>query len=205
MHRSPPLIFSLFVSACAHNGYPPAGDPSSSAHPHGKSQTDHDNREEQEDDNVPNDSIMRAKAARVTVMQTDDGSCETEVLGLVDIHKKMESTAQALDLLKRKAVVLGGEKVVGVEFHHGEGGEEPTHLSGMAVRCNALLRGRSYEVLGRIDTPGGMGDEDEALVRLKAKARAMHADLIIAISFEHGEGEGQPSHISGTAIRTSGN
>ena len=50
-----------------------------------------------------------------------------------------------------------------------------------------------------------MGDEDEALVRLKAKARAIHADLIIAISFEHGEGEGQPSHISGTAIRTSGN
>jgi hypothetical protein len=28
---------------------------------------------------------------------------------------------------------MGADAVVGVEFHHGEG-DEPTHLSGMAVR-----------------------------------------------------------------------
>jgi uncharacterized protein YbjQ (UPF0145 family) len=201
MHRFHLLGLSLFVSACAHTGYPPASDPSSASGPPSEAHAGHDKHDEHEDDNVPNDATTRAKSARVAVMQTDDGACETEVLGLVDIHKKMESTEQALDLLRRKAVVLGGEKVIGVEFHHGEGGEEPTHLSGMAVRCNALLRGRPYDVLGKIDIPGGTGDEDEALHQLRAKASAMRADLIIGVSFEHGEGEGQPSHISGTAIR----
>ena len=39
----------------------------------------------------------------------------------------------ALDALRRKAAAMGADAVVGVEFHHSEGGE-PTHLSGLAVR-----------------------------------------------------------------------
>jgi hypothetical protein len=29
---------------------------------------------------------------------------------------------------------MGADAVVGVEFHHGEGEGQPTHLSGLAVR-----------------------------------------------------------------------
>jgi hypothetical protein len=57
---------------------------------------------------------------------------------------------------------VGAEAVIGIEFHHDEPGEEPSHLSGIAVRCHDLIKGRQYDVLGRIEVPGKMGDEDGA-------------------------------------------
>ena len=41
---------------------------------------------------------------------------------------------EALRTLQAKAALLGADAVVGVEFHHGEGEGEPTHLSGLAVK-----------------------------------------------------------------------
>jgi uncharacterized protein YbjQ (UPF0145 family) len=120
---------------------------------------------------------------------------------LVDIHEQVESVDRALTVLKRKAAKAGADAVIGVEFHHGEPGEEPTHLSGLAVRCNDLIKGRAYDVLGRIEVQGKMGKEDDADKELLARAGAMHADLVIGIGFEHGEGGDQPTRVWGTAIR----
>jgi uncharacterized protein YbjQ (UPF0145 family) len=135
------------------------------------------------------------------VLFSDHLDCPSEVLGLVDIHEPVDSVDRALEILKRKATKVGAEAVIGVEFHHGEPGEEPTHLSGMAVRCNDLLKGRSYEVLGRIEVQGKMGKEDDAEHEVLARARAMHADLILDMGFDHGEGGEQPTKVWGTAIR----
>jgi uncharacterized protein YbjQ (UPF0145 family) len=46
----------------------------------------------------------------------------------------MGSHEAALDVVRRRAAELGADAVVGVEFHHGEGDGQPTHLSGLAVR-----------------------------------------------------------------------
>jgi uncharacterized protein YbjQ (UPF0145 family) len=147
------------------------------------------------------DSTLAAAASRVRVIQNDQLECPAEVLGLVDIHQPVKTEDEALAVLKRKAAKLRADAVIGVEFHHGEPGEEPTHLSGMAVRCNDLLKGRSYDVLERIEIKGKMGKEDDAERELVNRANALHADLIIGIGFEHGEGGSQPTRVWGTAIR----
>jgi uncharacterized protein YbjQ (UPF0145 family) len=46
---------------------------------------------------------------------------------------------KALRDLQVKAAQLGADAVVGVEFHHGEGEGEPTHLSGLAVKFLAAV------------------------------------------------------------------
>jgi uncharacterized protein YbjQ (UPF0145 family) len=176
---------------------PPIGSAPSSSEPRAVSDGD----EAEEERAIVNDPVVIAAARKVRVIQNDELGCVSEVLGLVDIHEPVESVDRALDVLKRKAAKMGAEAVIGVEFHHGEPGEEPTHLSGMAVRCNDLIKGRAYDVLGRIEVPGKMGDEDGAERELLARARAMRADLIIGMGFEHGEGGDQPSKVWGTAIR----
>lgn len=40
----------------------------------------------------------------------------------------------ALAALRRQALAMGADAVVGVELHHGEGDDESIHLSGLAVR-----------------------------------------------------------------------
>jgi uncharacterized protein YbjQ (UPF0145 family) len=163
--------------------------------------------EPKEDDEIAeekaiiNDPAVIAAAEKVKIIQNDHVECPTELVGLVDIHEPVESVDQALTVLRRKAAKMGAEAVLGVEFHHGEPGEEPTHLSGMAVRCKDLLKGREYDVLGKIEVKGKMGKEDEADKELMARAGAMHADLIIDIGFEHGEGGTEPTRVWGTAIR----
>ena len=150
---------------------------------------------------IVNDPAVIAAARNVRVLENDNLGCPSEVLGLVDIHEPVESVDRALEVLKRKAAKVGAAAVIGVEFHHGEPGEEPTHLSGIAVRCNDLIKGRAYGVLGRIEIPGRMGDEDDAERELLTRAGAMGADLVIDIGFEHGDGEGHPTKVWGSAIR----
>ena len=150
---------------------------------------------------IVNDPSVIAAAQRVRVIQNDRFECASEVMGLVDIHEPVQNEQQALDVLKRKAAKLGAEAVIGVEFHHGEPGEEPTHLSGMAVRCRDLIKGRSYSVLGKIEIKGAMGKEDDAEAELMARAAAMHADLVLDMGFEHGEGGSQPTRVWGTAVK----
>jgi uncharacterized protein YbjQ (UPF0145 family) len=147
------------------------------------------------------DSRLVAAASRIRVLQNDQLECPSEVLGLVDIHQPVKTEDEALDVLKRKAAKLRADAVIGVEFHHGEPGEEPTHLSGMAVRCNDLIKGRAYDVLQKIEVKGKMGKEDDAERELMDRATAMHADLVIDMGFEHGEGGSQPTRVWGTAIR----
>jgi uncharacterized protein YbjQ (UPF0145 family) len=162
----------------------------------------HEGAADHDDEPLPSDPATIARAASVRVIQNDSLGCEAEALGPIDVHKKMESTQQALDALKLRAAALGADAIIGVDFEHGEGGDAPTHLSGMAVRCRDLLRGRSYDVIGKVEVRGAMGKEEDAFSELKAKARAMRADLVLDVKFEHGEGgEGEPTVLTGTAIR----
>jgi uncharacterized protein YbjQ (UPF0145 family) len=71
----------------------------------------------------------------------------------------------------------------------------------MAVRCHDLLQGRSYRVLGRIEVKGKMGKEDDAERELLDRARAMNADLVLNMGFEHGDGDSQPTRVWGTAVQ----
>jgi uncharacterized protein YbjQ (UPF0145 family) len=150
---------------------------------------------------IINDPAVIAAGEKVRVIENDHLDCPAEVMGLVDIHEEVKNQDQALTVLKRKAAKMGAQAVIGVEFHHGEPGEEPTHLSGMAVRCNDLLKGRAYDVIRKIEIEGKMGKEDDAEAELLAQARDLHADLVINMGFEHGEGGDKPTRVWGTAIR----
>jgi hypothetical protein len=79
-------------------------------------------------------------APNVLVLQSSHIDRLTEVIGVVDVHSEMGGHDAALDLLKRRAAELGADAVLGVEFHHGHGEEEPTHLSGLAVRFVEQVR-----------------------------------------------------------------
>ena len=72
--------------------------------------------------------------ASVLVLQTSHLDRPAEVVGVVDAHQAMGHHESALQILRERAAALGADAVVGVEFHHGEGEGEPTHLSGLAVR-----------------------------------------------------------------------
>lgn len=196
--RLPAVAFSLLALAGCAVSRPPTVPSAVDAPSLGES-GDHD--ELAEERAIVNDPRVIAAARNVRVLENDALGCPAEVLGLVDIHEPVENVDRALEVLKRKAAKVGATAVIGVEFHHGEPGAEPTHLSGMAVRCNDLLKGRAYDELGRIDVTGKMGDEDDAERELLDRARSMRADLVIGIGFEHGEGEGQPTKVWGTAIR----
>jgi hypothetical protein len=78
--------------------------------------------------------VAPSDADRILVLQTTKLDRYAEVVGVVDVHEAMGTEQTALAALRRKAVAMGADAVVGVEFHHGEGEGEPTHLSGMAVR-----------------------------------------------------------------------
>jgi hypothetical protein len=76
----------------------------------------------------------RGDASRVLVLEGTHLDRPAEVVGVIDAHMPMGSHDAALDLVRRRAVQMGADAVVGVEFHHGEGEGQPTHLSGLAVR-----------------------------------------------------------------------
>ncbi len=57
----------------------------------------------------------------------------TEVVGVLDFHSQATSEDKGFDELRARAAAMGAEAVIGAEFEHGEG-NEPSHLSGMAVR-----------------------------------------------------------------------
>jgi uncharacterized protein YbjQ (UPF0145 family) len=70
----------------------------------------------------------------VLVLQSTHLDRPAEVVGVIDAHVPMGSHESALDVVRQRAAELGADAVVGVEFHHGEGEGERTHLSGLAVR-----------------------------------------------------------------------
>lgn len=79
----------------------------------------------------------------ILVLQGKHLDRPAQVVGVVDAHEAMGNQDAALWTLKKKAAALGADAVVGVEFNHGEGAGEPTHLSGLAVR---FLRAVPYPV-----------------------------------------------------------
>jgi hypothetical protein len=81
----------------------------------------------------PAPAPLNSAARRVQVLETKHLDRPAEVVGVVDAHENVKNVDSALDTLRRKAAALGADAVVGVEFHHGES-DEPTHLSGLAIR-----------------------------------------------------------------------
>jgi hypothetical protein len=79
-------------------------------------------------------------ATRVLVIQSTHTDRLTEVVGVVDVHAEMGGQDAALEALKQRAAEMGADAVLGVEFHHGHGEDEPTHLSGLAVRFIEQVR-----------------------------------------------------------------
>jgi uncharacterized protein YbjQ (UPF0145 family) len=125
-----------------------------------------------------------------------------EAMGIVDAHEKPGHHEEALQELREAAAAVGAEAVVGVEFHHGEGHGEVSHLSGLAVRYRKLRRDEPYDVVADLDVAMDMDDQDGALKELQRRAAAYDPDLIIGIHYEHGEGSaGEKIHIKGKAIR----
>lgn len=60
---------------------------------------------------------------------------------------------------------------------------------------------RPAEVVGVIDAHLKMGDQDAALAALRQRAARMGADAVVGVEFHHGEGPGEPIHLSGLAVR----
>jgi hypothetical protein len=57
------------------------------------------------------------------------------------------------------------------------------------------------EVVGVVDAHLKVGNQDEALAALRKRAAEMDADAVVGVEFHHGEGAGEPIHLSGLAVR----
>ena len=60
---------------------------------------------------------------------------------------------------------------------------------------------RPAEVVGVVDAHLKVGNQDAALAALRKRAAAMNADAVVGVEFHHGEGAGEPIHLSGLAVR----
>jgi hypothetical protein len=60
---------------------------------------------------------------------------------------------------------------------------------------------RPAEVVGIVDVHEPMTSEAAALARLREKAAALGANAIVGVEFHHGEAAGEPTHLSGLAVR----
>ena len=60
---------------------------------------------------------------------------------------------------------------------------------------------RPAEVVGVVDAHLPMGSHESALDVLRRRAASMGADAVVGVEFHHGEGEGQPTQLSGLAVR----
>jgi hypothetical protein len=79
-------------------------------------------------------------------------------------------------------------------------GVAPTDPSRVLVLQTTKLE-RFAEVLGPVDVHEPMGSDQAALQRLREKAAALGADAVVGVEFHHGEAEGEPTHLSGLAVR----
>ena len=97
---------------------------------------------ERESTKVEEGWALPAPAVQVGIVITTARKLErpTEIVGVIDAHEPSGRQDAALALLRRRAAEMGADAVVGVEFHHGDEKDEPTHLSGLAVRYADHLR-----------------------------------------------------------------
>lgn len=186
------FALTAFTIACTP---PPPGSPRSAHDADG----DHDGDADEGEGSLslPTDAATMAAAQRLSVTPSAL-QCPTEVLGIVDVHENSGSKERALFALRVRAVMLGAEALTNVEFRHGEHAEK-LHLSGTAVRCHDLLRGRRYDVLATLDVVKPMGHEEDAFAELRARGRAVGANLIVDVHFDHGDD--LHTRITGKAVR----
>jgi hypothetical protein len=88
--------------------------------------------------------------------------------------------------------------------HHDDEGEGATAFQGDSSRVLVLQSthlDRPAEVIGVVDAHVPMGSHEKALDVVKRRAAAMGADAVVGGEFHHGEGEGEPTHLSGLAVR----
>jgi hypothetical protein len=76
---------------------------------------------------------MTPRARTVAVYPAKRIPRPSEVVGVLDFHSAATNENKGFDELRARAAALGADAVIGAEFEHGEG-NEPSHLSGMAVR-----------------------------------------------------------------------
>ncbi len=60
---------------------------------------------------------------------------------------------------------------------------------------------RPSQVVGVVDAHEEMGKHDGALRTLQLKASQLGADAVVGVEFHHGEAQGEPTHLSGLAVR----
>ncbi len=134
----------------------------------------------------------------VPVYTSEEPPWPCEVVGVLDFHTEETSEDKGFDQLKIKANEMGAEAVISAEFEHGEEGEK-SHLSGVAIR-RKIWDERKYVELGKIDIATPEDADDKGFEAMRQKARAMGADKIVDVRFEHGK-EGGTSHLTGTAVK----
>jgi hypothetical protein len=78
---------------------------------------------------------------------------------------------------------------------------EPSSDASNVLILQTTKLDRYAEVVGVVDVHEGMGDDRVALQHLREKAAAMGADAVVGVEFHHGEAEGEPTHLSGMAVR----
>ncbi len=60
---------------------------------------------------------------------------------------------------------------------------------------------RPTQVVGIVDAHVAVGSQDAALDVLRKRAAEMGADAVVGVEFHHGEASGEPTHLSGLAVR----
>lgn len=100
--------------------------------------------------------------------------------------------------------VTPGAAPVALPEHH-EHDNEGSAVDLSRARRVLLLQGRKLdrpaEVVGVVDAHEPSGREDVAFQRLQQRAAELGADAVVGIDFHHGEGQGEPLHLSGLAVR----
>ncbi len=137
-------------------------------------------------------------ATKVLVTPQGDLGRKLDVLAVLDFHTRADTEDKGFDELRERAAALGASAVIGAQFEHGEG-NEPSHLSGMAVKYG-VDDPRPFDVIGTIDIATPEDDDDKGFAQMCARAWKMGADEIRGIEFDHGS-EGGKSHLKGIAVR----
>ena len=119
-----------------------------------------------------------------------------EVISVINVREG--DGAGAVSGMRDRAATAAADEVVDVGVERGSDGAV---AHGMAVRYSDPIAGRPFYLVGAVEVSAYEGHEDEALDELRARALAIHADLIVDVRFHYGEGGDGPTSLSGIALR----
>jgi uncharacterized protein YbjQ (UPF0145 family) len=81
-------------------------------------------------------------------------------------------------------------------------GEWPTTVVSTGILVTTARKlDRPTEVVGVIDAHEPSGRQDAAFALIQRQAATMGADAVVGVEFHHGEESGEPTHLSGLAVR----